>query len=266
MANYRSITQVGTSEPFELQVARGQIPGHFPQYKFGFNPDVNDDLETVWSQGGTYFYPPAQTQMTVSSSSDSDTANEGDGARTVQIYGLDGNYNEINETVLLDGQTHVTTTKSFLRTNRAIVRTAGDEEKNIGVIYVGTGTVTAGVPVSKYATIAAGENQTLMALWTVPAGHTAFLQNSLFTVATIQSNKVATVTLVARPLGETFQVKDKVVISEGSDARFYNIPIKFTEKTDIEVRCIANSSNANVNISAGLDLLYIKNEDWTNGS
>ena len=24
----RSITQVGTSEPFELQVARGQIPGH----------------------------------------------------------------------------------------------------------------------------------------------------------------------------------------------------------------------------------------------
>jgi hypothetical protein len=25
----RSITQVGTSEPFELQVARGQIPGHY---------------------------------------------------------------------------------------------------------------------------------------------------------------------------------------------------------------------------------------------
>jgi len=34
----RSITQVGTSEPFELQVSRGQIPGHYRLHKFGYNP------------------------------------------------------------------------------------------------------------------------------------------------------------------------------------------------------------------------------------
>lgn len=28
MANFRSITQIGTSEPFELQVSRNQIPRH----------------------------------------------------------------------------------------------------------------------------------------------------------------------------------------------------------------------------------------------
>ena len=256
----RSITQVGTSEPFELQVSRGQIPGHFPQYKFGFNPDVDNALETVWAQGGTYYYPPSATQMTISSSSDLDTDNEGDGARTVQFYGLDADYNEINETVLLEGQTPVTTTKSFLRINRGVVRSAGDEEKNVGVIYAGTGTVTAGVPVNKYATIAIGDNQTLMALWTVPAGHTAFLQNSLFTVATTQNNKYATVTLVARPEGEVFQVKDKIVLDSGNDARFYNIPLRFEEKTDIEVRCIGDSSGADIAVSAGLDLIYIKNQ------
>jgi len=40
MANYRSITQVGTSEPFELQVARGQITGHKTVFKFGYNAVV----------------------------------------------------------------------------------------------------------------------------------------------------------------------------------------------------------------------------------
>ena len=38
MANFRSITQIGTSEPFELQVARGQVPGHSVLHKFGAVP------------------------------------------------------------------------------------------------------------------------------------------------------------------------------------------------------------------------------------
>ncbi len=48
----RSITQVGTSEPFELQVARGQIPGHKHVFKFGVNPTVQNVEETVWEGGG----------------------------------------------------------------------------------------------------------------------------------------------------------------------------------------------------------------------
>jgi hypothetical protein len=48
-----SITQRGTTEDFGLQVARGQIPYHKFNFKFGFNPDVDDSLETVWSKGGS---------------------------------------------------------------------------------------------------------------------------------------------------------------------------------------------------------------------
>ncbi len=44
----RSISQVGTTEPFYLQVARNQIFLHENIFKFGFNPDVDDALETVW--------------------------------------------------------------------------------------------------------------------------------------------------------------------------------------------------------------------------
>jgi hypothetical protein len=45
----RSISQVGTVEPFELQVARGQIPGHSVVHIFGHNPDVDNNVEaTIW--------------------------------------------------------------------------------------------------------------------------------------------------------------------------------------------------------------------------
>jgi len=253
-----SISRFGTTEEFYLQVARSQIAGHETIFKFGFNPDVDDALETIWAEGGLYSYLSAATILKVSSSSTDDTA-AGTGARTVEIFGLDGNYNEISETVTLNGQTAVNTTNSYLRINRGIVRSAGSGGQNAGVIYAGTGTVTAGVPANKYLSIAIGDNQTLMALWTVPAGYTAFLPQTDVTLATTQSSKYCTAKLVARPYGEVFQVKDVFVKSQGSTTQVYSIPIRFDEKTDIEWRAIGDSAGADIAISAGMEILYIKN-------
>jgi len=255
---YSSISRFGLTEPFNLQVARGQIAYHYSIFKFGFNPDVDDSLETVWAEGGLYSYLSAATVLKVSSGSTDDTS-AGTGARTVELQGLDGDYNQISETVTLNGQTAVNTTKSFLRVYRMVVKTAGTGAQNAGVIYAGTGTVTLGVPANKYATIAIGDNQTLMALWTVPAGYTAYLLQTDITVATTQNNKYCTAHLVARPLGEVFQVKDKFVKAESSHHQQYDIPLKFEEKTDIEVRAIGDSAGADIAISAGLDIIYIKN-------
>jgi hypothetical protein len=218
-----SISRVGTSEPFELQVARGQIAWHYDVHKFGFNPDIDDSLETVWAQGGLYSYLAAATQLSVSSSSANDTS-AGTGARTVTLFGLDASYSEISETVTLNGQTAVTTTNSYLRIFRMVVNSAGSGGENAGVIYAGTGTVTAGVPANKYATIAIGDNQTLMALWTVPANHTAYLLQTDVTVATTQNNKYCTASLVARPYGEVFQVKDRFVKAESQTTLIYSLP------------------------------------------
>lgn len=255
-----SISRVGTSEPFELQVARGQVAYHESVFKFGFNPDVDNSLETVWAEGGLYSYLSAATVLKVSSSSTADDS-AGTGARTVQLFGLDADYNEIEETVTLDGQTAVNTTNSFLRIYRMVVRSAGSGGTNAGVIYAGTGTVTSGVPANKYATIAAGDGQTLMALWTVPAGYTAYMYQTDITVATTQNNKYATIHFVSRPLGEVFQVKDKFVKSESGHNQEYKIPLKFEEKTDLEIRCIGDSSGADIAIGAGMDIIYIKNGD-----
>jgi len=253
-----SITRVGKHEPFELQVSRGQVAYHKVIFKFGFNPDIDNSMETVWAEGGLYSYLAAASVLKVSSSNTNDTSN-GTGARTVEISGLDADYNEISETVTLSGQTAVDTTKEYLRVFRGIVRTAGSGGQNAGVIYAGTGTVTSGVPANKYLTIAAGDNQTLMALWTVPAGYTAYVTQVDITVATTQNNKYCTASLVARPLGQVFQVKDKFVKAESSHHQEYQFPLRFEEKTDLEVRAIGDSAGADIAISAGMDFIYIRN-------
>lgn len=256
-----SISRIGVTEPFNLQVARGQIGYHYPQFKFGFNPDVDNSLETVWAEGGLYGYLSAASVLKVSSSSLDDSAT-GTGARRVQLFGLDANYDEISEVVQLAGQTAINTSNSFLRINRMIVETAGTGGQNAGVIYAGTGSVSSGVPANKFATIAVGDNQTLMAIWTVPSGHTAYLNQTDITVATAQNNKFCTAQVVVRPSGGVFQVKDKFVIASGSHHQDYQYPLKFAEKTDIEVRAIGDSSGADIAISAGLDLVYIQNRPY----
>jgi hypothetical protein len=261
--DYSSISRFGLTEPFNLQVARGQIAYHESIYKFGNNPEVADSIETIWPQGGLYSYLSAATVLTVSSGSTDDTS-AGTGARTVELFGLDGDYNEISEVVTLNGQTAVNTTQSYLRINRMIVRSAGSGGANAGIIYAGTGTVTTGVPANIYATINGdGTNQTLMALWTIPAGYTGYLmQYDVSNGTTSNTPAVCKLLLVARPYGEVFQTKDIKSLTTGMHIEnTLIIPVEFAEKTDIEVRAVSSSNSVTFDISAAFEMLYIKNTD-----
>jgi hypothetical protein len=251
-----SITIQGKHEPFELQVARGFIEGHKTIFKFGNNADINGSLETVWSQGGLYSYPAAAIQMKVSSSSTDDTGS-GTGAQTVFVYGLDADYNEITEVVTLDGQTEVLTAQSFLRVNRAFVVTAGTGATAAGTIYVGTGVVTAGVPATVYAVISLGENQTTMAVWTVPAKHTLYVHRGFFSAS---SNNVAQYVLgkfVFRPQGGVFRNAADLTVNSNAIGYDFEIPLALPEKTDIEARAIA-LSGTNFYVTASFEGIYIQ--------
>jgi len=251
-----SLTIQGKNEPFELQVARGQIEGHKTLFKFGNNADINGSLETVWSQGGLYSYPAAAIQMKVSSSSTNDTA-LGTGARTIFVYGLDANYNEITETVTLNGQTEVLTTNSYLRVNRAFVVTAGSGGTAAGDIYVGTGTVTAGVPATVYALISLGENQTTMAVWTVPAKHTLYLYRTFFSAASNNAAHYILGKLVIRSQDEVFRNAADVTVNSAAVPYHFEIPLIIPEKTDIETRAIA-LSGTNFYVTAAFEGTYIQ--------
>jgi hypothetical protein len=259
MGTYSSATRQGAYEPFELQVARGQVDGHKALFKFGINGDVGTSVETVWAQGGTYVYPASATVMKISSSSADDAA-AGTGARTISIAGLDANYNEISETVILDGQTAVNTVNSYLRISRMFVVTAGSGATAAGTIYAGTGTVTSGVPATVYGMIALNANQTQMAFWTVPAGYTLYLTGLFYTSGNTNANAWTNFQLIQRPLGGVFrQQSSSRVPGNGDFVIDLHTPIAFPEKTDIEVRAVASTSPSNV--SAEFEGIYIKNPD-----
>lgn len=242
--------------PFEVNVARGGIIAHKSLFKFGFNTDINGAEETIWSRGGTYVYPTAAEINTLSSTSANDTAN-GTGARTVTVSGLDANYNEISETVSLNGQTPVNTVNAYIRINRMFVATAGSGGGSAGTIAAGTGTVTAGVPAVCYAEILSSDNQTLMTVWTVPAGYTAYIYKGTISTATTTGGQYVTGRLCFKPFGGVLRTAAKITLSNQFVDFNFTIPIVLPEKTDIEARAISSgSSNA---VSATFTVMYTKN-------
>lgn len=253
-----SITRMGKIEPFELQVARGQITMHSSFCQFGINNTVGQANETIWIGSNQYSFPTSASVLKVSSSSANDAA-AGTGARTIQIQGLDANYEAVSETVSLNGQTAVNTTNSYLRVNKMIVLTAGSGGTSAGFIYAGTGDVDAGVPaviVNQTGLIA---NETESAFYTVPAGYTAFINMWTMSSGNTTADAWTRFTLRLRPFGGVFGIKAQYHIQgNGIYECAAAYPIAIPEKSDIDIWGYASSGTALV--SSQLQLMLIKND------
>lgn len=251
-----SVTQFGEYGPFELQVARGQIVGHRSVTIFGFNPDVDTAEVSVWPLQSLITRPATALQMRVSSTNINDTA-AGTGARTIVIEGLDGDYNEITETVTLNGQTFVLTTASFLRINYMYVATAGSTLSAAGDIYVGTGTVTAGVPATVYDIIKFNYNDTITGSYTVPAGHTAYLSQGLFSAGQTSGSTQVQGRLLAFGIDGIRRTAAITTLNNGTADYVFEYPVPFPEKTTLEATAVGSANNNSV--STMFILVLIKN-------
>jgi hypothetical protein len=237
-----SITRQGAYEPFELQVSRGQIQGHRNVTVFGFNPDVDTAQVSVWPLPSLITFPAAAIQMTVSSTSANDTA-AGTGARTVVVQGLDANYNEVTETVTLNGQTAVTMTASLLRVNYAYVRTAGSSNSAEGDIYIGTGTVTSGVPATAYDIIKFDYNNTTTGSYTIPAGYTGYVSQGLFSSGQAGGSNQVQGRLLSRGTNNIRMTAALTTINNGVANYVFEYPLAIPEKTTLEATAVGSSNN-----------------------
>ena len=253
-----SISIQGLSEPFELQVARGQIEGHSSFCQFGINTAVGTANETIWIGSNTYTFPAAASVLKVSSSSASDAA-AGTGARTVQIQGLNAAYEAVVETVILNGQTEVNTTNSYLRVNKMIVLTAGSGGTSVGNIYAGTGTVTDGVPAVVVNQTGVLANETESGFYTVPAGYTAFINMWTMSSGNTTADEWTRFTLRIRPEGGVFGIKAQYhIAASGIYECVAAYPLPIPEKADLEI--LAATSDGSASVSTQLQLMLIKND------
>jgi hypothetical protein len=244
-----SITQNGRFEPFELQVSRGQITWHSPLNLFGNTTALGSTAygplwEGLTSSGGAYAYPASAVIMTLASSSASDTA------VTIRIFGLGAGYVLQTEDVALNGTTGVLTTKSFLRINK-METLSGNAVGNVTAV---NGAVT-------YAKITAGNGDTQMSLYTVPAGYTfyqTYYQADTNTSVTSGAYvKLRTYTVDNAAGGVIHALNQTAFVQQLSIPLSY--PFAFPEKSDIQYQLLgAGGAGAVANIYVGG--ILIKND------
>lgn len=254
MASNHSITKLGINEDFALQLARGEIEGHFVVNKFGQNTAIADGTtEEIWDGSAAYVFPTSAVITKVSQT----TNQAGLVGGTIEVEGLDANWDLVVQTVDLnasDTTTAVTLTTPLIRAFRMrvlenVVTTSPVRAHNDG-------------ETQDYAVIGTGNNQTLMAIYTVPAGHKAYMTNYYSTIDAGVGNPTSfTVKLWAadRHNGYAKQIKHLAGMDPDQDViwRHGFFPYyRFTQKTDIYLT--ASPVGAAGNISGGFDLIIVE--------
>jgi len=242
--------------PYTYSIAKGAIAGHDSLLKFGTRTAILAAIQsTVW-EGPTdrYIYMDTAQQLKISSTSANDTVG-GTGIRTLTLEGLDANLNRISETVNMAGLTIVTTANSYLRIYRAYGTTCGTTYANEGLI-----TVTNNAGTTTQLVITIGDSQTLMTTWTVPAGKDAYI---IGMEASTNSNKGARISLFTRQLDGgilyPWRIRNRSYLFSGSEQFRFQVPIKISEKTDIETRFNTPTSAGTTSGGATFELWYEDN-------
>lgn len=249
-----SITQSGRNEPFELQVARGQITWHTPVNIFGYQPSVGTILYAVWDVAADYVYPTSAIQMLVYSSSASDTA------VLITVVGLDIDFNPISETVTLtNGTTGVLTTKSFYRINSFFVANGVDPVGTITLGNSGKTATYAQINLVNVAGVQRSAGRAQMSLYSVPAGHTFYLYRvDAYSSQGGSGNNYANYRVQAhnRVTGQTSEVL-AAPFSNNYNAR-RAIPFPYTEKTDVQWQASVASGTGPIGVI--VEGILIKND------
>jgi len=246
-----------------LSIAKGDVTGSTFIHKFGAAPDfdVSDGMVSIWD-GAEDNVVWEKMAYTYSTTADIDSVvSEDDGfTNEVSVQGLDVNYNLVVQTITLTGNTPVALTTNLIRVFRLKNEGNTDNLEHI-FCYVSGGTVTVGVPqvaADIRAIMQPTNNQTLMAIYTVPAGKTGYMRSWFASTAGAKRDSQHTIELRARPFGKVFQLKHKSNISVTGSSHInhnYIEPEVFAEKTDLEMWADTDTDIAGV--AAGFDIVLL---------
>ena len=210
-----------TEDP-KLNIARGLVVNSSVRNLFGTTADtaniVTAGFRTPWEEASDYTFPPSPLIMSVVSTSTSDTA------VVLLLLGLDGNYNQIQEAVVLTGTTPKLTTKEFFRINDAVIVSGN---------AVGKITVSNGGTI--YSAILAGTGRDQKSVYTVPAGYCFYLMRIDAFCTDANGGKAAQFrNFVENEQGRELRVADTTFFNNMNILRVY--PFKYDEKSDIKLQ------------------------------
>ena len=241
--------------PFQIAATNGILPNIKLKPMFFKASGVSDTPQTLWPVNSMYVFPPAAAIMTVSSS-DVDDSSAGTGLRSVLIECLDVDYIEFSEVVTLNGQTGVPMAKACFRVQGYGMTgvSAGASGVNEGKIYIGTGTITTGVPANIYNLIDTGDNLSKGGFVTIPAKKVGiFVSFALFNGST---NRVAKVIPAVQAPGTLRYETSEILVGQTPYQVEFTWPARFGEKTDFTLTGF-NAENSNLFDMSGNAALMI---------
>jgi len=253
--------EVVVSSSFELAVSMGQMPGYSAIDKFGENPDIDTATgpEDVWEVGGEYIYDADETAPIVSLASDNIADTE-----PISIVGLDIDGNEVTQEITLVGTTRQALTTPLWR----VYRMSNEGTSNlVGIVfcYTGTGAAPSIGDANVRAAINNGNNQTLMALYTIPKGKVGFLYRGELGISRSQSTGSAEASYYSRRYGKIFKVKKRVDITNSGSSIFQDkrsFPDVIPALTDVKLTVEAVSAN-NCGVFGTFDILLVDEDKFS---
>lgn len=230
------------------QVAEGTVANTKFVHIAGYNPDIDQNNpvtpETIWSNTGLYpwdaFSDSGNTIYFISTSAS-------DVGCQFKVQGLDGNWEEQEEIITLNGTSAVTGNNVWTRINNMTIQSAN---VNVGTVTArvtnGTGTIVD--------LVLPGEGYNATGIYTIPAGKTGYL---MVGDASVSKNDDVTIKMYVREYGKAFRMAHIAEVYEAFYRYDFMVPIPLLEKTDVDVR--AQAYNDNTRVSCNFDIILIDN-------
>ena len=225
-----------TTTPFGVAIATGTAGAAWSsERKFGHREGVTATPADVWTgTANDYPFAIAPDVMRVAAGGDIADDAAGAGARSVTIVGLAaGTWAEAQETVATAGiGASAPTAQSFIRVFRCFVEDVGAYgASNVADISVET---TGGVELCH---IQAARSRSQMAIWTVPAGKTAWVVQPAISV---EGNFQASMVLNVRQSADTVLAPFAPTVTlfevdglTGTSAFMKEVPIEVPGRSDV---------------------------------
>jgi len=242
--------------PFDkmLEIPAGNITGESAINKFGSNDEIVDETkEEVWDGSATYVFPATALMTSISQTADQEAMR----GATIELQGLDANWDAVTQTAVLGNPTTtvVTLTTPMIRCFRMKVLANVVSDSPIRCHNAGE--------TQDYAIIGIGNNQTLMAVYTVPNGKTAYM-TSYYGDYVRDSVKDPDSVLFQlwfadRDNSYAFQLKHEKGIPKQAPGFQHKFKpyYKATQKTDIIITATPDGADAHVH--AGFDIILRDN-------
>jgi len=237
-----------------LLIPMGAYAGITSLNQYGRNPSCAAGAEEeIWNGSEVYSWPATALMTKLSQTTDQEALR----GETVHIHGLDGNWDLVEQDVVLNGT--LTTTPVVLATPLIRVFFA---EVNADTLADSTIRLHNDAENVDYLVMPVGNNTTALGWYTVPAGKTAYMTNywahhNPATGATFTSNLIR-LRAVDNANGYASKVVHQRGVPEDSGFRHPFTPYrKFTEKTDLYLTSAPVGAAADV--SAGFDLILVDN-------